>query len=61
MISNEALKSFIAIWENEFGEVISEENALEEATNLIVLFSTIYRPLQYEELFPLTTDRINEL
>jgi len=48
MISEQALKDFQSIWENQFGEEISNESAMEEAASLLTMFDTIYRPIKRE-------------
>lgn len=47
-ISREALDEFKKIYEEEFGEVISDAEALEMGQRLISLFEIIYRPLPSE-------------
>ena len=48
MISDAALKEFQEIWQEEFGQDISDEVAMEEATQLLTLFDAIYRPIKKE-------------
>lgn len=48
MISAQALKDFQTIWENQFGEEISDELAMEESASLLTLFDAIYRPIKRE-------------
>jgi hypothetical protein len=48
MISKEALEEFKQIWREEKGEEISDEFAMEEATNLLTLYNAIYRPIKKE-------------
>jgi hypothetical protein len=48
MISGTALHDFKAVWRSEFGEDISDETAMDEATNLLSIFSAIYRPIKQE-------------
>jgi len=50
MISEQALKEFKQIWKEEKGENISDEFAMEEATNLLTLYNAIYRPIKKEWL-----------
>lgn len=50
MISEKALKEFKSIWKEEKGENISDEFALEEATNLLTLYDKIYKPIKREWL-----------
>ncbi|MDD5146890.1 MAG: hypothetical protein PHN39_04105 [Candidatus Pacebacteria bacterium] len=45
MISEQALKEFKKIWKEERGEDISDEFALEEAINTLVLYDKVYHPL----------------
>jgi hypothetical protein len=46
MISSEQLKEFKKIYKKEFGEDISDEDALESATKLIEMVKLIYRPIK---------------
>jgi len=46
MISKESLDEFKKIYKEEFGEEISNEEALEKAINLLNLFNAIYRPIK---------------
>ena len=48
MVSEKALREFKTIWREEFGEDISDEKALEEATALLTMFDAIYRPIRKE-------------
>ena len=48
MVSKEALKEFKTIWKEDFGKEISDEHAMEEATNLLTLFDAVYRPIKIE-------------
>lgn len=50
MISNEALEEFKKIWREEKGTEISDEDAMDEAVNLLTLFNAIYRPIKKEWL-----------
>lgn len=45
MISEKALKEFKEIYKEEFGEDISDEEAIDLGTRLINLFKVIYRPI----------------
>jgi len=45
MVSEKALQEFKKLWREEFGEDISDEKALEEATALLTMFDVIYRPI----------------
>lgn len=46
MISDAALKEFKEIWRDEIGTEISDEQAMEEATQLLTLFDVIYKPIK---------------
>ena len=46
MLSQKALEDFKKIWQEEFGEKVSDESATEEAVNLLTLFDAIYRPIR---------------
>ncbi|TSC82004.1 MAG: hypothetical protein G01um101420_534 [Parcubacteria group bacterium Gr01-1014_20] len=46
MISDKALQEFKEIWKEEIGTEISDEQAMEEATQLLTLFDAIYRPIK---------------
>lgn len=46
MISDAALNEFKEIWAEEIGSEISDEKAMEEATQLLTLFDAIYRPIK---------------
>ena len=48
MVSEKALQEFKKIWREEFGEEISDEKALQEATALLTMFDVIYRPIRKE-------------
>jgi hypothetical protein len=48
MISDKALKQFKSIWKEEFGSDIPDELAIEQATNLLVLFNAAYKPIKKE-------------
>ena len=50
MISDAALQEFKKLYVEEFGEEISDEQAMELGTNLLTLFHHIYRPLKKDEL-----------
>ena len=50
MLSRKALEQFKKIWEEEYGEEISDELAVEKATNLLTLFNALYRPVQKDWL-----------
>lgn len=46
MISDTALQEFKKIYVDEFGEEISDEQAMELGANLLTLFHHIYRPVK---------------
>lgn len=46
MISETALQEFKKLWVEEFGEKISDEQAMELGTSLLSLFDRIYRPVK---------------
>lgn len=48
MISETALQEFKKLYFEEFGEEISDEQAMELSTNLLTLFNHIYRPIKKE-------------
>lgn len=50
MISETALKAFKKLYVEEFGEEISDEQAMELGTNLLTLFHHIYRPVKKDWL-----------
>jgi|GEM_PF-1433191 hypothetical protein len=50
MISDVALQEFRALWRDEFGKDISDEQATELAINLLTAFNHIYRPVRKEWL-----------
>ena len=50
MISEAALQAFKKIWVEEFGEEISNEQAMELGTSLLTLFHHIYRPVKKDWL-----------
>jgi len=43
--SKEAIREFKEIYKKKFGKEISDQEALEKATNLLTLFNAIYRPI----------------
>jgi hypothetical protein len=45
MVSPEALAEFKRIWLAEYGEEISDEEAMPKAIALLTLFDVIYRPI----------------
>ena len=50
MISDIALREFKVLWRDEFGKDISDEQATELATNLLMAFNHSYRPVRKEWL-----------
>ena len=46
MISKEALEEYKRIYKNQFGENISDEEALDQAINLLTLVDRIYGPIK---------------
>lgn len=48
MLSKNALEEFKTIWREEFGTVISDQEATDQAINLLTLFSAIYKPIKDE-------------
>lgn len=51
-INREAIEEFKKIYEEEFGETISDAEALEMGQRLISLFEIIYRPLPHDPTEP---------
>ena len=49
MFSNQEIQDFKELWQKEFGETISQEFAIEQATALVSLMKNIYRPMTEEE------------
>jgi len=49
MFSSEEIKNFQELWQKEFGEEISHDFAIEQATALISLMKNIYKPMTDEE------------
>jgi len=50
MISDTALQEFKKLYVEEFGEEISDEQAMELGTNLLTLYYHIYRPVKNDWL-----------
>ena len=50
MISKQALDDFKTKWKKEFGQDITDQYALEQATNLLTLMKAVYRPIKKEWL-----------
>ena len=46
MISDQALKEFKAIWNEEFGEVLPDEIAIDEAVAVLTAVNQTYRPIK---------------
>lgn len=46
MLSNAALEEFKKIWREEFGEEISDDQAVEIGAKLVNVFDCIYRPVK---------------
>lgn len=49
MFTNQEIQDFKELWQKEFGETISQEFAIEQATALISLMKNVYRPMTEEE------------
>ena len=49
MFSNQEIQDFKELWQKEFGETISQEFAIEQATALISLMKNIWKPMTEEE------------
>jgi len=49
-LSKKAIEEFNEIYKKEFGEEISDQEAYEEASNLIKLFKIIYRPIPKDKI-----------
>lgn len=45
MLSEQALKEFQNIWKSEYNETLPEKEALEKATELLLLIKAIYKPI----------------
>lgn len=61
MISDAALQEFKKLYVEEFGEEISDEQAMELGTNLLTLFHNIYRPVKKDWLAAVSDDeKINK-
>ena len=50
MISKEALEEFKQIWREEYGEEISDDFALKQATALLSVMDKVYRPIKKDWL-----------
>lgn len=50
MISSDAIKSFQELYLQEYGEEISDEEAIQLGINLLTLMNRIYRPVKKEWL-----------
>jgi len=56
MISRVATEEFKELYLAEFGEDISDEQAVELGTNLLTLFNHIYRPVKKEWLVAISEE-----
>lgn len=45
MLSKEALEDFKKIWREQFGEDISNEDAMEQATRLLNICRVVFQPM----------------
>ena len=50
MISDKALEEHKKIYKEEFGEDISDEKAMDEATSLLTIFNVIFKPIKKDWL-----------
>lgn len=50
LISEERLQEFREIYADEFGEELSDEEALEKALDVLRMFRAIYRPIPRAKL-----------
>jgi len=50
MISKKALEEFKKIYKEEFGEKITDREAVSLGTNLLTMFSAVHRPIKKEWL-----------
>lgn len=57
MLSRTALQAFKSLYVEEFGEVISDERAMELGTSLLTLFHHIYRPVKKDWLGAVSDDK----
>lgn len=57
MISETALQEFKKLHLEEFGEEVSDEQAMELGTNLLTLFDHIYRPVKKSWLETVSDDK----
>jgi hypothetical protein len=48
MLSKSALEEFKIIWREEFGTEINDQEATDQAINLLTLFDAIYKPIKSE-------------
>lgn len=48
-ISDKMLKEYKALYKKKFGEDLSDQDALEQATKLITLVDIVYRPIPKED------------
>lgn len=49
MISGEQLEEYKRIYKKEFGEDVSDQDALEQATKLLRLMQIIYKPMTQKD------------
>ena len=62
MLSQKALQDFQRIWQEEFGEKISDDSATEEAVNLLTLIDKTYHSIKKEwlEEFPVQVEKLDK-
>ncbi len=48
--TDEQLNGFIALYKSEFGEKLSKAEALRQATALVSLVKSVYRPMSRKDL-----------
>jgi hypothetical protein len=48
MLSKKELEDFKTIWRKEFGTEISDQEATDQAINLLTLFNAVYKPIKSE-------------
>jgi hypothetical protein len=60
MISEVALQEFKKLYVEEFGEIISDKQAVELSTNLLTLFHHIYRPVKKDWLEAISDKKITK-
>ena len=57
MISETALQEFKKLYVEEFGEEISDEEAIELGINLLTIFNHIYRPVLKKDWIPAVSEK----